>query len=118
MYMRCLIFAILFASRLRPAVRPVRDLDWCPWGWSSQGEVLVYMHSPFEVISAIAVQYSSNIIVPVEVYRFTVGWCAYGSRSWNQTCTACRVVWHGWSKTQKLSTGIRHDPHPTIIAIN
>ena len=58
MYMRCLIFAILFASRLRPAVRPVRDLDWCPWGWSSQGEVLVYMHSPFEVISAIAVQYS------------------------------------------------------------
>ena len=51
---------LLFASRLRPAVHPVRDLDWCRRGWSSQGEVLVYMHFPFEVINAIAVQYSSN----------------------------------------------------------
>ena len=58
MYMGCLIFAILFASRLRLAVHPV---DWCPQGWSSQWGVLVYMHSPFEVINAIAVQYSINI---------------------------------------------------------
>ena len=70
------------------------------------------------MINAIAVQYSSNIIVPVGVhrftgvYRFTVGWCANGRCTESQImepdmhCTQYRVVRHGWSKWLYLINGM------------
>ena len=46
-------------SQIYPEIYLGGPLDWCPWGWSSQWEVLVYTHSSFEVIIAIA----GNIII-------------------------------------------------------